>query len=159
MTADVECCAEDGARSSSPEGAFEIPDATLAFGSAKPVLDAPIDAELTHNKLTFAPVPLNLGAPQPAILTGESDERGYQLRLTGPVLRSDLLAFGKALPQFGDGLESALPEAKDEPEVDAAPEAPIRVDLTATRSWFGGQTWTSAAAKPVSAKRSARRHR
>jgi len=55
-----------------------------------------------------------------------------------------LLALGAAVPQFGDGLAEALPKDRA--------KGPTRVDLTATRSWGGGQVWREGAVKVVVGK-------
>jgi hypothetical protein len=79
------------------------------------------------------------------------------------VVRTRLLALGKALPQFGDGLEEALPErvapVASGPGVAAAKgvETPVRVDLVSTRAWSGEQVWTPAVQVAVPGKRKRRR--
>jgi len=145
LSGDLECCAP-------ATGRFESEKVTLAVGDARALVDEGVSAELARGDLTFAPAALDLGGPQPAILTGHIDRDGYGMRLSGTVLRTQLMQLAQALPQFGDGLEAALPEA-----VDAEVEVPIRVDLASTRSWAGGQTWEAAAVKPVKAPRHSRR--
>jgi hypothetical protein len=80
------------------------------------------------------PLALPLGGKQPASLVGHFDDAGYTLHLTGSALPSRLLALGDAVPQLGDGLRQLL-------ETPYSSDAPIRLDLTATRAWGGPQTW------------------
>jgi AsmA protein len=81
----------------------------------------------------LTPTALALGGKEPAMLQGHFDKGGYTLRLTGVVSTARLIALGAAIPPFGDGLAAALPA---NPAV-----GPYRIDLTATRSWRGAQTW------------------
>jgi AsmA protein len=81
------------------------------------------------------------------------DASGYTLHLSGIALRSRLLQLATALPQFGDGLEEALPVAP----ADGVAETPMRVDLVSNRGWNGGQTWTAVAVKPTKGRRTGRR--
>jgi len=111
---------------------------------------APASAQPAHDSFDLSPVSLDLGGSDPAILTGHLDDSGYTLHLTGSVLPSQLRAVGVAVPQLGDGLSACLP-APPEPgppadsERQPVPEeAPIPVDLTATRSWGGPQSWCPA---------------
>lgn len=92
----------------------------------------------------MAPTRLDLGAKEPATLEGRFDRSGYTLRLVGNVLPSRLLALGAAIPQFGDGLASLMPQ----PGKEAPPhvELPLHVDFTSTRPWNGGQKWSRTAA-------------
>lgn len=83
---------------------------------------------------TLAPVSLELGGKDPAVLEGELDSRGYVLHLTGMASINRLQALASAVPTLGDGLETVLPTNR------AA--GPFRVDLTATRPWGSPQTWT-----------------
>lgn len=92
----------------------------------------------------LAPVLLALGDVSPALLEGRFDGAGYTLHLTGMAEFSKLLALGAAVPQFGDGLAEALPKDRA--------KGPTRVDLTATRSWGGGQVWREGAVKVVVGK-------
>lgn len=89
----------------------------------------------------LAPVLLALGDGPPALLEGRFDGAGYTLHLTGMAEFSKLLALGAAVPQFGDGLAEALPEDRG--------KGPTRVDLTATRSWGGGQVWREGGLRVV----------
>jgi AsmA protein len=88
----------------------------------------------------LAPAAIPLGGKEPATLEGRLDATGYELHLTGMAVFSRLLALGKAVPQFGDGLAEILPDDR------AA--GPVRIDLTATRPWNGPQTWQDNAAHP-----------
>jgi AsmA protein len=163
------CCTEGGAWPM--VGNFAIAMATLSVGdTAVPVVDEDTGVSGTeaHGELDVAPIALNLGGLQPAMLTMQADEAGLRMRLSGMALRSRLLALAKALPQFGDGLEAALPEAA-EPiagEVTAAvptkteakaAETPVRVDLVSARSWSGEQVWSPVVKVAVQRKRGRRR--
>jgi AsmA protein len=83
---------------------------------------------------TLAPTPLLLGGRDPAVLTGHFDRFGYTLHLLGNVTAPRLQALASALPPLGEGLLKALPP--DHPVME-----PFHVDLTATRSWRGPQSW------------------
>jgi hypothetical protein len=89
----------------------------------------------------LAPIALNLGGKDPAILEGHFDTAGYTLHLTGMASTARLHALAAALPPFGDGLAEVLPTNR------AA--GPFRIDLTATRRWGAAQTWTDNAARPT----------
>ena len=128
---------------------------------------APAAAPPPPDSFDLLPVDLDLGGSDPATLTGHLDDSGYTLHVTGSVLSSRLLAVGNAIPQLGDGLAACLPHSSDTPETataqpvsrgstrgseaePAAPaEQPITVDLTATRTWGGPQSWCAAAAAPA----------
>lgn len=104
-----------------------------------------------HDSFDLEPVSLDLGGKSPAGLTGHLDDTGYTLHLTGSVLPSRLLAVGKAVPQLGDGLADCLPKPEDADDSPGTPqrrvplpEAPIQVDLTATRAWGSAQLWCPA---------------
>ena len=90
-----------------------------------------------------------MGGPTPATLELTISRTGTRMHLSGPVLRSRVLAFAAALPQFGDGLQEALPT----PLPAETPEAPIRIDLQSTRPWRGPQIWTPVAPPPPPPKR------
>jgi AsmA protein len=130
---------------------FSMIKTKLALGAGSPFVDGDISGQSIDGKIFGGPVALDLGAPTPAVLDVRADWNGYTMHLTGNALPSRLRSLASALPQFGDGLAAILPEAGSEPE------QPIRLDATATRSWFGPQTWTAAAvALP---KTRAKRHR
>jgi AsmA protein len=163
------CCSEGGAWP--PAGSFAIAMTKLWVGDgALPVVDqdSGVGGTVAHEELELSPIALNLGGVQPAMLTAEADQVGVRMRLSGMVLRSKLLALGKALPQFGDGLEAALPEAAEpiagegtaalptKTEAKAA-ETPVRVDLVSARSWGGEQVWSPVVKVAVQRKRGRRR--
>jgi AsmA protein len=158
VSGELTCC--DEATALLATGSFAVAKARLAIGDGPPLVDEAtgLGGELADGVLTATPIPLALGGAQPALLTVEADKRGLRMRLTGAVLRSKLVELGKALPVFGDGLEEALPvvavAAKSTGKAVEAKvvETPIRVDLTATRTWGGGQVWA-----PVMVKRAERR--
>jgi hypothetical protein len=152
----VECCGEDG--NTAALGSFTVAALKLALGDAKPFIDGPVSAEFVKGTLTLAPIDLDLGAPQPAVLSAYVDNKGLTMHLTGPLLRSRLMALANALPQFGDGLKQALPEIASEEEAAATVEAPIRVDLVSTRTWAGGQVWGPASPKPRAPRKTTHRH-
>jgi hypothetical protein len=114
------------------------------------------------------PVALPLGGKLPAILEGHFDSGGYTLHLSGSVIASRLLALSDALPQVGDGLSEMLEPAPAEvdatakspagppgrsrvsgapaaPKAAAEEDAPVHIDLTATRAWGGPQVWRETA--------------
>ena len=142
LTGDILCC--DGQSILSPTGAFTLQHTRLAVDGKplRPAADAEILGEVASQRVTLEPFELDLGGPQPAVLAVQTDETGLRMHLTGTALRSRLLALGKALPQFGDGLARALPDLTG-PTTSAAKtsEALIRLDLTSQRLWLGGQTW------------------
>jgi hypothetical protein len=145
------CCGEEG-RWLGSYGEFGLSHTRLSLnGEGLHLGDADTLGELAGDKVTMEPFALDLGGAQPAELTVDADRTGVRMRLTGMVLRSKLMALGKALPQFGDGLEKAMPEA-----LSKGPEAPVKVDLVGTRVWGGGQVWT-AAVKVVQGKKRLRR--
>ena len=99
------------------------------------------------------PVSIALGGKQPATLEGHVDDTGYTLHLTGTIICANLLELGNAVPQFGEGLQDALdkiaaatpdpgPSLKSGRSLDyILSSVPIRVDITATRTWGSTQTW------------------
>jgi len=97
----------------------------------------------------LAPVSLELGGKDPAVLDGRVDAAGYTLHLVGMVTAQRLLALGDALPQLGDGLADVVPTNR-------AAAGPFRVDLVASRAWGGPQVWRDASAR-TSVRRGARR--
>jgi AsmA family len=128
---------------------------------------ASMQASAAGSNFDLLPVSLALGGKQPAILDGHFDANGYSVHLTGTVILAELLRLGKAVPQFGDGLEDLLDkiaESASDPcpsgmsgcEPTAAMSShPLHVDLTATRTWGGPQVWRQTA--PVAPSRP--RHR
>jgi AsmA protein len=110
---------------------------------------APTPPTPARDGFDLQPVSLDLGGESAATLTGHVDDSGYTLHLSGTVLPSRLLAVGKAVPQFGDGLAECLPaplaaDAAAEPSHAAPEESPIPVDLTDTRTWGSPQSWCPA---------------
>jgi hypothetical protein len=149
------CCA--GKTQSPPwteaDGLAKIVGAKLTLGAGKPFLDGDVNGAVSEGAFILKPVALQLDGTQAAQLEGRVDAGGYRLHLSGMVLRSRLMQLGMALPQFGDGLEKALPPA---PAKEVA-ETPMRVDLMSNRTWSGVQTWTPAVVKATKGKRGARR--
>ena len=145
------CCGEGAGLGSSGEVVLSHLRVSLAD---KPVHgeDEEIPGVLAGDTATMQPISLDLGGPQPALVSIAADATGVKMKLVGPVLPSKLLAFGKALPQFGDGLGMVVP-------VPAAGsiEVPIRVDLVGTRGWSGGMVWAQAAKAAVVKKKGRRR--
>jgi hypothetical protein len=104
------------------------------------------------------PVKLPLGGKDPATLEGRFDSSGYTLQLSGSVILENLLALGAAIPALGDGLKERLddtvatlhtnsfPNSSSRPA--ALPDAPVPVDLAATRAWGGHQVWSDVTAHP-----------
>ncbi len=126
---------------------------------SRPAVAAPKVSAATSN-FDLLPIFLALGGKQPAVLDGHFDANGYTFHLVGNVVCANLLQFGNAIPQVGDGLEPLVDElAAANPDADAKPaskdaaaepgtptspvlpSAPIHVDLTATRLWGGPQVW------------------
>ena len=137
FSGEFDCCVGGLVKSS---GSLEATHFRLSAGTGKPIVaDQDVQGDLDGGALSIAPLGLDLGAPQPALLAVRADESGVKMRLTGNVVRARLLALGTALPQFGEGLISALPDAAK------PPGAPLHVDLAATRTWGGAQTWVPAA--------------
>lgn len=161
ISGELSCCDEASALLSS--GSFAVAKVRLAIGDGLPVLNEAdgFNGQLTNGLLTVAPVPLALGGAQPALLNVSADKTALRMKLTGLVLRSNLMELATALPVFGDGLEAALPAAPatEKPALKSTgakdtgdAETPVRVDLVATRTWGGPQAWT-----PVTTKRAERR--
>lgn len=149
------CCAKSDQHSdlwSAVTGRLEIDTGTLAIGKPKPFGITNAVGEVGGGRVTVHSVPLDLGAPQPAMLDGYIDTMGFTLHLTGPAMRTLLSELATALPPFGDGLDAVLPPAANT----EAPETPIRLDLTATRNWSTGQIWAATEAKPVKRRRGSR---
>lgn len=96
------------------------------------------------NGFQLAPTSLLLGGKDPAILDGHFDASGYTLHLTGMASIARLHALATALPQIGDGLSEVLPTNR------AA--GPLRIDLTATRTWGTPQIWTDNLTHPAPSK-------
>lgn len=140
------CCAAGKDTWATLSGHLNIAKATLALGKGTPFIDESVIGDLDASQLTLHPIAINFGAPQPAILDGRLSPDGMTLHLTGPVLRSRLMQLATALPQFGDGLDAALPPA-------GTSDAPIHVDLVANRTWENGQKWAATATKPAKGKR------
>ena len=91
--------------------------------------------------LQLDPTTLPLGGKDPATLDGHIDATGYTLHLTGNALLSQLIALGRAIPQFGDGLEDILPTTLT--------DTPTHIDLTATHPWGSTQTWQDNTTHPT----------
>jgi len=109
------------------------------------------DAPSSSQSFLLSPTTLNLGGKEPAVLEGHFDANGYTLHLTGMASPARLLALGAALPQFGDGFAELFPTAST---------TPVRIDLTANRSWtLAGvrQPWVRTA--PVAPAASGRHRR
>lgn len=109
------------------------------------------DGELTEGGFRAGPFALELGGSQPAMLDLKADGAGVEMHLYGTVLRSRLLALGRALPPVGDGLDEALPVAAG-----SEAEMPMRVDLVGRRGWTGRQTWSAVVVKVPAGKRKGR---
>jgi len=144
------CCDRDVPLLTS--GNFDLAQVRVAVDGRRPIVSeaSGLGGELADGTLTLTPIPLNLGGTQPATLSVSADQTALRMHLAGPVVRTQLLALGRALPQFGDGLAETLPAAPK------TPETPIKLDLTATRPWGGPQTW-SPAPHAVAAKKHKRR--
>ena len=137
----LSCCADGKENWSAFTGHLDISKATLGLREAAPFVDAAVSGDLDSGQMTLHPVAINLGASQPAMLDGRLIPDGFTLHLTGAVQRSRLVQLATALPQFGDGLDAALPPP-------GTADTPIHVDLVANRTWANGQTWATAVAKP-----------
>jgi AsmA protein len=148
------CCgpisgASKAGRWSAVDGHFAIEKAALALGKSTPFVNGDVAADLAGGQLAIHPVAFDLGAPQPAMLDGSVDADGFTLHLAGLAMRSRLMQLAQALPPFGDGLDAVLPPESD-PETG---ETPIRIDLTSSRTWTTGQTWTTAPVRPVKSRK------
>ncbi len=139
-------------------GSMTIEQARLALGGGAPFVEQDVTGTTADGRLELGPVDVALGGA--ATLTGHLDAAGYGMHLSGTVLRSRLMAMAAALPQFGDGLEEALPAAPESGAAVGGPgveETTIRVDLVSSRAWGGGQVWTAMPAKAVNGKKVRRR--
>ncbi len=155
ISGDLHCC-EQGLPNAS--GTASSNNLRVALNGAKPFLDhAGLHGSLRAETLTLDPLPLDLGAAQPAMLTLAADRTALHLLLTGPALRARLADLAQALPPFGEGIDTVLP-ATPAPAAPgpAAPESPIRLNLTAIRPWGAPQIWTEAI--PPRTKPKSRRH-
>jgi len=123
-----------------PSTSSTNPTAALSGGSRPSKNPRDRNTPSPFRGFLLAPVALELGAPDPAMVDGSFDATGYTLHLTGMASTSRLLALAAALPHFGSGLAEVLP-------TDRAP-GPYRVDLTVTRAWGGQPTWTDST-RPV----------
>jgi hypothetical protein len=155
LTAEAKCCIPDQAGTPLTGFDFSIPKARLALGEGTPYVDSPITGTLVGQQLVLQPIEIDLGAPTPATLEGHADLNGYSLHLSGPALPQRLLQLATALPQFGDGLATVIPQPASPTPPAATPATPIpvipiRIDATSNRTWTTGQTWTqSTPAKPI----------
>ena len=125
---------------------LKVGDLLFESTSPAPAPTASHSPSAQPNKLfifALAPTSLPLGGKDPATIEGSLDSTGYTLHLTGMVLPSRLQALGNALPQFGDGMEAIVPTSRS--------TAPLRIDITATRPWFGPQTWQQTTQRPAPA--------
>jgi hypothetical protein len=153
VSGELSCC--DAAIPLLASGTFSVVKARLAVGDAPPAVNeaADLDGELANGIVTVAPIALQLGGTQPAMLTLSADKTGLRMRLTGMVLRSRMMALAKALPIFGDGLDAAMPATPvAKSSAKAVVDVPVKLDLESARVWGAGQVWT-----PVVVKRATRR--
>ena len=145
FSGEFDCCSDTLPKS---RGSLQASHATLALTDAKPMLlDGPLTADLDGGALEITPFALDLGGPQPASLAIHADASGLRMHLVGVLLRGRLMALEQAIPQLGDGLEGALPDAPTNSTV------PVRVDLASNRPWGGIQTWSAAPAMPSKRRR------
>jgi len=149
------------------DSAIALGDVVIASAAPAEVAPQPARANRRYAKppaaprpvpgeFVFAPATLTLGGKEPALLEGRFDRNGYTLHLAGNVLPSRLMALAAAIPQFGDGLKSALPAASPVSGPQTK-ELPIHIDLTSARVWGGEQSWAKTPAKPVKTTRNRRR--
>ena len=107
--------------------------------------------------LVLDPFHLPLGGVTPATVDGALHRHDYLLHVRGSVMQSQLLALAQAVPQFGDGIDTVLPQPAL--AMPAKVEQPISVDLAAQRTWGGagmstaqgpfdhsGEVWSTALA-------------
>ena len=153
-------------------GEITVAKARLVDGHKTEFLVGDAKVQMSKEGFDLRPLALDLGGASPAVLEAHADLGGYRLHLSGSATRMRLLALADAVPQFGDGLVSVLPPAPlpASPPALASPsaslpeappsaaEAPMRIDLTATRSWRGRQVWVATSAtKPAHRGRRRRR--
>ncbi len=131
-------------------GSLTPADAGSGAAARAPIAMGNLDLRSTRpadGSFVLAPTTLTLGGREPAVLDGRLDQSGYTLHLAGMVSRDRLAELGRAIPQFGDGMDQMLPAL---PKTDQ----PARLDVSIARSWGGAQHWTgTAAAKPVTKRR------
>lgn len=119
------------------DGQLTIADGTLTIPSIsdQPIVKGNLNLRASRTgaqeELTLAPISFTLGDHEFATLDGLFSAQGSVLHLAGTATSARLLALGTALPQIGDGLADALPEAG----------TPTRFDLTSTRPRGGAQVW------------------
>ncbi len=139
-----------GSRKIDTVGELTIAKASLIDGHHTEFVHGDVAMQVSGDGLTLRPLALNLGGVTPAMLEAHADLGGYRLHVSGPATRKRLLALADAIPQFGDGLVSALPPAPLPLPPAGVPEPTLRLDLTAVRPWRGGQVWMATPnAKPV----------
>ena len=148
IAAKISCCAAGKDGWSTLAGHVDVAKATLLLGKATPFVDDAVTGDIEDSQFILHPVAINFGAPQPAMLDARLNPNGLTLHLAGPVLQSRLIQLATALPQFGDGLDLAIPPA-------GSTDAPLHVDLVANRTWTNGQTWTAASTKPTKGRKHA----
>ncbi len=158
VSATAECCVTEaavplkkGAVTPGPlSGDFQVAKAKLSVGAGAPFVSEDVTGEMTGSQVVLGPVEVALGGREPATLEVRADAAGYSMHLAGAVLRSRLTELVKAVPPFGDGLDAALPPVDaSEAGTAASAEVPMRLDLTAKRTWGGTQTWEQAATVKV----------
>jgi len=130
------------------ESPVTLSDLTLEIAS-------PRDPDLHHARssaspdtpaVLLEPTAITLGGKDPALLEGRIDLSGYHLHLSGMIVLSRLLALGASLPQLGDGLVDVLSSNQA--------FGPVRLDLTANRTWGGPQTWSDTTSRAAFSSRS-----
>lgn len=88
-----------------------------------------------HLAIRLDPVPLTLGARNPAELYGQFTAAGFSLRLAGQADLARLVSLSKSSSVFGSSLASVSP-------ADAESPATADLDLTLTGPWLTGQGMT-----------------
>jgi len=88
-----------------------------------------------HLAILLDPVPLTLGAPNPAELSGQFTAVGFSLRLAGQADLARLVSLSKSSSVFGSSLAGVSP-------ADAESPATGDLDLTLTGPWLTGQGMT-----------------
>ncbi len=162
LDGDLTCCAVSQAEPDGGlSGTFSIAKGRLALGDESPLFEGQLQGSVAGQQLGIQPVPLALGGKAPAILDLHISSTGVRVTLAGQVLRSRLLAFAKALPVFGNGLEQVLPEiAAPAPAALPANPGAEPVNLIGESVWGGKIVWSlGAPTKPAPQRGRGRRRR
>jgi AsmA protein len=154
LSGELVCCTQSEPARTSPvdfpaassgpaiTGSLKLSGAALSLGEGPPLLNGNMAGTLAGREFQLADTPLSLGGlpgKDPVLLGLRLDASALTLHLTGSLTektRSRLLQWAQAVPQLGDGLARAVPDA-----IPADPKASYKFDAVGTRPWGGAMTW------------------